>query len=571
MSNLSFEDSGIASALTQHRMIVPVNQRSYKWEAEHVEDLFTDLENAQNSGDSECFLGTMVFTRRSKTELEVADGQQRLATIVILLAAFRDYLYDDPSQKDLVEHIRQKYLASYDPDTDQPRSVLTLNTEDNAFFERRIIMNPDHPNRLNSVNDTRLSHERINTAAQIAEKWVEKITTTQDQAQRIKNIKSWLAYLRDSAHIILVIVPDQGKAFKIFETLNDRGLKLSQVDLLKNHLYALAEAGKRFEDARKPWDEMVGALEASGYEDLTLDYIRQMWISYQGYTKEAGLYDAIKDYTKSPAVAISFAGDLSKNIIPYTALLNPSHPIWKNEKQQTIGTARCIDVIANSLRVDRIRPLLLSILAKFNRKNTELAFRLCVSWTVRFLVVGGIGSGTIEQFYAAAAKKIRNGEIPDPKALAAEMRKHVPTNEEFREAFSRASVARGPLARYYLRCLELQQQGERNAALAADDDPERIDLEHVIPKKPSKNWKLTEDERKLLINRIGNQALLEKELNSNLRSDGFDDKKTAYLKSSQTLSQAIAGEAKWGAKEINKRQEHLAELAIKTWPITVQA
>lgn len=571
MSNLSFEDSGIASALTQHRLIVPVNQRSYKWEAEHVEDLFTDLENAQNSGDSEYFLGTMVFTRKSLNELEVADGQQRLATIIILLAAFRDYLYNDLSQKELVGHIRQKYLAPYDPETDQLRSLLTLNTEDNAFFQRRIICDPDNAARLNSTDDSKLSHERINTAAEIAKKWVYKITNTQDQTQRIKNIKSWLAYLRDSARVILVTVPDQGKAFKIFETLNDRGLKLSQVDLLKNHLYAQAEAGKRFEDARRPWDEMIGALEASGYEDLTLDYIRQMWISYHGYTKEADLYDDIKDYTKSPAVAISFTGELSGNVVSYTALLNPSHPIWKDRAQQTDGTARCINVIVNSLRVDRIRPLLLSILAKFNKKNTELAFRLCVSWTVRFLIVGGIGSGTIEQFYAAAAKKIRNGEIPNPISLAAEMKKHVPTNEEFKDSFSRTSVSRPYLARYYLRCLEQQQRGESSPALAADDNPEQIDLEHVIPQKPSDKWKLSEDERKLLVTRIGNLALLEKIPNSKLRSAGFDEKKAVYRKSSQILTQAIAKEVRWSADEINKRQENLAKLVIKTWPITIQA
>jgi hypothetical protein len=514
----------------------------------------------------------MVFTAKSKTEseLEVADGQQRLATVLILLAAFRDYLYLDPSQRGYVAHLQEQYLAPYDPHKDGPRPVLTLNTEDNAFFERRIILTPDDPERLNETDATRVSHERIDTAARIAKRWVEKITNTQDQAQKITNIKSWVDYLRESARVILVIVPDPGKAFKIFETLNDRGLRLSQVDLLKNHLYALAETGKRFDDVRKPWDEMVGALESSGYEELELDYIRQMWISYHGYIKEAELYDAIKDYAKSPSGAVKFAGDLSKNVIPYMALLNPSHPLWKDRSQQTAGAERCIDVMVNSLRVDRIRPLLLSIVAKFNRKGTELAFRLCISWTVRFLIVGGIGSGTVEQFYAMTAKKMRDGDIPDPQALAAEMKKHVPTNKEFKESFAGASVARGPLARYYLRCLELQQRGERNASLATDDNPEQIDLEHVIPKKPSQHWNLPEDERKVLVNKIGNQVLLEKKCNSTLKGDGFDNKRVAYDKSSQALTRLLAKERTWGAEEISERQKYLAELAVKTWPITVQ-
>jgi len=571
MSEIKFLDSGITTAIKQYRLVVPVNQRSYKWEAEHIEDLFTDIDTARANGDSEYFLGTMVFTRKSQntSELEIADGQQRLATIVILLAAFRDYLYKDQTQKNLVDHIRLEYLASFDPNSDQMRSRLTLNTEDNTFFYNRIIANPDASERLNKAAGPKLSHTRIDTAAKIAQKWVLNITSTPDTAQKIKNIKSWLEYLRESVRVILVIVPDQGKAFKIFETLNDRGIKLSQVDLLKNHLYALASSGKRFEEAQKLWDEMVGALEASGYEDLSLDYIRQMWISYHGYTKEADLYDAIKDYTKSPDVAIAFAGDLSRNIIPFTALLNPSHPMWKDETQAP-ATAKCVDVMVNNLHVDRIRPLLLSILAEFKKKDTERAFRLCISWTVRFLIVGGIGSGTVEQFYASAAKKIRTKEILNPDSLATEMKKYVPTNDGFKDSFSRAFVTRSYLARYYLRAIEHQFRGEKDAMLAPDDDPERYDLEHVIPQKPSVHWNLTDDEKKLLVTRIGNLALLEKTSNSALKDAGLPEKKANYSQSPFLLTKMIADESTWGSNEITKRQIKLAELAVKAWPITIQ-
>jgi len=89
---------------------------------------------------------------------------------------------------------------------------------------------------------------------------------------------------------------------------------------------------------------------------------------------------------------------------------------------------------------------MLSIVQAFNKKNTERAYRLCVSWAVRFLIVGGIGSGTLEQFYAAASKRVREGAISTPEILANEMKKHVPSDSIFREAFSRASVSRSYLA-----------------------------------------------------------------------------------------------------------------------------
>jgi uncharacterized protein with ParB-like and HNH nuclease domain len=570
---IDFDDYGIATAIQQHRLMVPVNQRSYKWEEEHVRDLFTDLETAIDNTEPEYFLGTMVFTRRSENELEVADGQQRLATIVMLLAAFRDYLSQDNAQKDLSANIQNEYLASYDLDSDEKRPHLTLNTEDNDYFQKRIIVAPNDPNRINGVDGKKQSHVLINGAANIAREWVSKIVKSQDSTQRIIRIKRWLKFLKNSAQVIFVVAPDPGKAFTIFETLNDRGLKLSQVDLLKNHLYGLASTGKRLPEAQQRWDGMVGALESTGNENLALDYIRQLWISYHGYKKEAELYNAIKEYCKSPANAIDFAGYLSINANPFTALLNPKHPLWS---QHTQPTAQCVDIMLN-LRIDRIRPLMLSIVQTFNKKDVERAYRLCVSWAVRFLIVGGIGSGTVEQFYASAAKGVRDKTISTPEILAREMKKHVPSDSKFREAFSRASVARSSLARYYLRVLERQLRKETDPALAIDDETERTNLEHVIPQKPSADWRLDDELRESLINRIGNVALLEKKANSTIRGDGLSNKIIEYKKSTFQLTQQIEKfvpnqqprKGKWGKEEIDKRQAELAKLAVKAWPITV--
>jgi hypothetical protein len=569
---IDFHDCGIGTAINQNRLMVPVNQRSYKWEEEHVRDLFTDLETAIDNSEPEYFLGTMVFTRKSESELEVADGQQRLATTVMLLAAFRDYLHKDNTQQQLCGNIKDSFLASFDLDADITRPHLILNTEDNDYFQKRIIADPNDPMRLGNIIGKKPSHVLINNAANIARDWVLKIAGTQDPIQRINRIKNWLKFLRNSARVILVVVPDPSKAFTIFETLNDRGLKLSQVDLLKNHLYGLASNGNRLPEAQQRWDEMIGALESTGNESLALDYIRQLWISCHGYKKEAELYDAIKERCKSPANAIDFAGNLSISAIPFTALLNPKHSLWS---QHTKPTAQCVDVML-ILHIDRIRPLLLSIIQTFNKKDTELAYRLCVSWAVRFLIVGGIGSGTVEHFYADTAKGVRDGTIATPKMLADEMGKHVPSDSKFRDSFSRASVSRSYLARYYLRVLERQFRTVSNPALANEEEPENIDLEHVIPQKPSREWPIEDELRESLVYRIGNLALMEKRPNSTLRGDGISKKIAEYNNSTYLLTQQIGKMArqaqgdKWEKGEIDSRQVDLAKLAVKAWPITVK-
>jgi hypothetical protein len=560
---VDFQNQGIAEVIKENRLRVPVNQRSYKWEDEHVRDLFTDLENALQ--EQEYFLGTMVCTRCADHELEIADGQQRLATTVILLAAFRDYLYTDTSQSQLVDSIRTDYLASWDMELDDVRPHLTLNNEDNDYFQKLIISDPDNIRRTSAIPANKPSHVRISRAATIAREWVLKIVNTQDASQRIHRIKDWIRFLLNSAKVILVVVPDPGKAFRIFETLNDRGLRLSQVDLLKNHLYGLAATANRLTEVKQRWDEMVGAMESAGFEDYALDYIRQFWISRQGYIKEVDLYQAMKDYTKSPQAAIDFASEISSQAGTFAALLNSSHPLWS---EHTESTRRCLRILTDFLKVDRIRPLLLSAVSVFDKKATEKTFRLCVSWTVRFLIVGGIGSGTIEKFYADMACKVHNKVIKTPEEIADAMRKHVPSNNEFREEFARATVSRSYLARYYLRALERQKRGDkRDAALVGDDETEKTNLEHVVPQKQSSEWPMDEETRLSLVYRIGNLCLLDKKLNSALRSAGFTKKKNTYKESSCLLTQMISRENGWGAKEIEERQTELAELAVRTWPI----
>ena len=87
-----FEQLGLGSILKRNQLRVPPNQRNYKWDEREVKQLFQDLARAMDTGDY--FLGTIVTIPREGGILELVDGQQRLATIAILLAAIRDYIQD---------------------------------------------------------------------------------------------------------------------------------------------------------------------------------------------------------------------------------------------------------------------------------------------------------------------------------------------------------------------------------------------------------------------------------------------------------------------------------------------
>jgi len=93
--NFDFNTLGIASVLKLHRIAVPPYQREYAWEQENVDQLYDDLALAKLEG-RDYFLGTIVtIPREGENVLEIIDGQQRLTTTAILLAAIRDHLKGD--------------------------------------------------------------------------------------------------------------------------------------------------------------------------------------------------------------------------------------------------------------------------------------------------------------------------------------------------------------------------------------------------------------------------------------------------------------------------------------------
>jgi uncharacterized protein with ParB-like and HNH nuclease domain len=88
---LDIKREGLGHALADNTLVVPRNQRSYDWTIDEVRDLFQDIANAMAESKKEYFLGSIVLTQLPDHVLEIADGQQRLATASILLAAMRDY------------------------------------------------------------------------------------------------------------------------------------------------------------------------------------------------------------------------------------------------------------------------------------------------------------------------------------------------------------------------------------------------------------------------------------------------------------------------------------------------
>ena len=141
-TGLSFEERGIANALTQRILRVPLNQRSYAWDEDAVQTLLDDLHRAFDSGEKIYFLGTIVLTRGPNNQWQVADGQQRLATTSIIIAAVRDYLIELGDEQGAKKY-QSMYLLDYDVRKRDSTPKLYLNFEDHDFFRDTILKAPE--------------------------------------------------------------------------------------------------------------------------------------------------------------------------------------------------------------------------------------------------------------------------------------------------------------------------------------------------------------------------------------------------------------------------------------------
>lgn len=558
---LDFDHLGIGTALSRNRLKVPVNQREYKWKDEHVLDLLRDFTKAIRNQESSYFLGTIVLTGGEDGPPEIADGQQRLATTTILLAAIRDWMHKHDEEM-LVRSIEDGFLFKIlrDKKTEEPR--LTLNVDDNEFFKNRILKRPDDPAR--KIEPTKLSHRRINAAANLAAKHINEVLKPLPEGEKVPALNEWIDFIEESAQVILLKVPDDLNAFVMFETLNDRGLKTSQADLVKNYLYS--EAGERISEAQQQWAVTTSLLESTDDDDIVLTYLRHLMSALYGLTREREVFERIKDNNAGQGPVMRFLHTLAQFAIEYGAILNPDHVKWNEYKPSIRHYIR----ILNTLQVQQIRPLLLVVAKKFSKQETEKAFHLFVSWTVRFLIAGGGRGGRLEEAYAQRAKDVTDGKINNTKELALKMGTVVPTDAEFEAAFSTAIVSKSHLARYYLRALERCVKNEPEPELIPNDDPV-INLEHILPEIPGPAWYHIEPEVAAAIyRRLGNMVLIQATKNSMIGNSDFVKAKrpvlgaSAYILTSETAQNEI-----WGIDQISDRQKRLAKLAVKTWPIDV--
>lgn len=544
---------------------IPVFQRNYAWTNDEVnqlvDDLFGDI-NWQDESQQETepyFLGSIVLTNNDEASL-VLDGQQRLTTISLLLAVLRDKLsqagYNDSNDI-------QKYLITGKIGRGRKKSKIELQPVDKEVYDKLIADTSAYTEK--SIKRTRLAIS-IKTISSRIDHYVSQVMGQNPNISQTNILLMMLGKLLYDVEVVKITTPSESEAFRLFETLNDRGLALNAADLVKNKLFSRCKK-EDLDDTIKAWSEMVQYVG----ENEVVNFLRYYWIASYGMVRRNKVFDkyATKLRGLNSVECGVFAIYLQEAAKIYQELSNPygSDVRWDSEVVDTLSRLL-------KYRARICRPALLACALKHEEKLADVA-RACETISVRYSIVAEKNSNVLEKFYADLAGFLRDPQSNVEEFLTGrrEIFRDVPNDSEFNKLFRESEIPTASVPSTWRQVLEFintyQGTGETTVQGAS-----KVHVEHILPRKSTslvlKESGLSIEEYEEYKFKIGNLTLLSGTKNRQISNKPFSQKRQAFEESEIGLNKWVSEQEAWSRNEIDSRCELLSNLAVEAypWPIS---
>ena len=543
---------------------VPRFQRDYSWGEEEWDDLWQDiLGTVQENGEPSHYMGYLVLQTSDEKQFDVIDGQQRLTTLaVIVLASLMqlkrliDQGQDVEKTQKRLDGLRQTYIGYLDPVTLVPKSKLTLNRNNDTYYQTYLVPLAGHlPQRGFKVSEHNLRK---------AFEWFERkirdhVKSADDPSLAVAQL---IDTMSDRLFFTVITVTDELNAYKVFETLNARGVKLSATDLLKNYLFSVLHRDGQHEHELKAlddrWEQIVGRLGSESFPD----FLRVHWISRQNFVRQSDLFKVIRAKISDRAQVFELLSNMEQDMDAYLALTSPDSSGWSANAKGQIRILRMYGV-------RQPFPLLVAGKRVLGDADYETLLRAIAVISFRYNVIGNLQSNDQERAYFQEAEKVFKGEHRGVSQIIEGLRSIYPNDDSFRAAFAEKtlniSTSRNRrIAKHVLCELERQSSGDE-----IDFESDAISIEHVCPLNPGQGWEqFTDEEIEVLATRIGNLTLLETSQNKELGNASFEVKRAVYENSRFAITKTLADKnIEWTAQKIATRQLALAKIATGIWRI----
>ncbi|WP_187834430.1 DUF262 and DUF1524 domain-containing protein [Helicobacter pylori] len=529
-----------------NQFVIPIYQRLYSWEKEQCKQLWDDIIKTGGNDQIEGhFIGSIVFVHDgiytpNHNELLIIDGQQRLTTITLLFIALRNHSSDEVKRKEI-----ESYLINSNKDGDKKfRLILSESDKDTLLF--LIDKNKRKPNEPSL---------KIMENFKLFEEWIRKNT------DKLETIFKGLEKL-----MIVWIALKKGKDDPqlIFESMNSKGIELTQADLIRNYIIMETEVEKQEDFYNQYWRAMEENFKQSKREDLFSKFVRHYLTIKTGKTpNEKRVYEAFKDYQQKEGIEIE---DLLKDLQKYCGYF--CQIAFKKEADKDLNKALSFLV---DLEMDVVYPLLLELYSDYSdgvlsKQDFIPIIALTESYICRRAVCG-LGTNSLNKVFPSFTKKINKDQYLESikvHFVYLTEKQRFPNNDEFKKLFITIDFYNFKKREYFLERLENFERKERVYA-------HEYTTEHIMPQTLEEEWErdLGENFQAIhdkYLHTIGNLTLTG--YNPEYSNKSFQEKQGmegGFKQSPLRLNQSLKDLESFGEEEIEKRANDLADWALKIW------
>jgi uncharacterized protein with ParB-like and HNH nuclease domain len=536
---------------------VPIYQRDYSWEKDDWEDLWNDIEEIPN--DKQHYMGYLVLQVINEVDqvYMIIDGQQRITTlsllslaVILLLKEWAENGVESESNKVRYEEEIKRYIGNFSTSQLTISPKLKLNRNNDDFYKSWLVALRKPP----AITKLKPSQKLLYKGFEFfSTKLKEKFNNNESGALLTEFLEKIVG---NGLVFTQILVQNDVDAFKVFETLNARGVKLSTADLLKNYLFSQAVKRGQLEldESEIRWQNIVESLRTG---DLTT-YIRHFWNSRNVLERQPGLFKAIKRKITDADKAFDFLNDLEYNVAYYASFNNPSDEIWEQEERKYLK-------VLNLLEVSSCYSLMLAGLAYLKREDYKVLLRELVAITFRYNI-SGLNPNEAERAFNKAAIELGSNKKNSPRQVV-ELLKHIyVTDDNFEQIFSTISIntrRNKSLVKYILVNMENHLTGNDNQAEDATSS-----IEHILPENAGSIWfnHFPVQDVQDHIFRFGNYTLLETSVNNKLDNNkSFNEKISFYRQSGYKMTTDYLYFEDWTPSTLSLHQKQMAKWAKAIW------
>jgi uncharacterized protein with ParB-like and HNH nuclease domain len=569
---------------------VPDFQREFVWERDQVEKLLQDVLDEFYDEDgiiikgTEYFLGSIVVCRADDGTFSLIDGQQRMTSIYLVLCAVRDLLKEinEAPHNTLISQIA--FASINDQGDEEYRHRLVLQYDDSKGVLKKLVDDPSH---LADIAENTVSVKRIRSAYQDISDFL-RINCDASP----KKLKIFYATFTKRVKLIRIITPSLTNALKVFETVNDRGVGLNAMDLLKNLLF-MKTSPDEYPSLKQRWKDLIDTLGACGEKPLR--FLRYFIMSHFALDSKKPLReDDIYDWFTKNSKTVG----LDDEPLDFLQTLLECATAWRHFLTARDVTGAVNPYLKNlTLLSGAARQHFILLLAGRHLPQQEFS-RLCRAIENLFFcyIITREPTRTFERNFAIWSADLRN--IGDEAALDQFIEDKVTSDlKKRRTAFDFAfqELKQSRIQQYRMRYIlakltqYIEQQAWNNPAHDSLDQyiAATVEVEHILPQHPEIVVKQAfdkKDQYEEYVEKLGNLTLLEKTINTSVSNDLYQKKIPGYRQSSYLLTRSLAEKPKvgsntrlnravehliafdqWDSEAIECRQNMLAQLAVFVW------